>query len=143
MHEPSDTRDLSILEEMGYEHEDLQLDAAPKATVWFFVGVIISIILGGVIFFLISPDSVAFQRTQAYKEFRRMPEAPAPLLQTNKSSHEDIRNLKTSENETLHSFGWVDKAKGVAHVPVEEAMDMTLEEGLPTRANAKELTFTK
>ena len=143
MHEPSDTRDLSILEEMGYEHEDLQLDAAPKATIWFFVGVILSIIAGGIIFFMISPDAVAFQRTQTFREFRRMPEAPAPLLQTNRSAHEDIAKLKTAENAELHSFGWVDKAKGVAHIPVEEAMKMTLEEGLPTRDDAKELSFQK
>ncbi len=143
MHEPSDTRDLSILEEMGYEHEDLKLDAAPKATIWFFVGIILSIIAGGIIFFAISPNSVAFQRTQSVKEFRRMPEAPAPLLQTNRTAHADVANLKTAENATLHSYGWVDKAKGVAHIPVEEAMDMTLEEGLPTRDNAKELSFKK
>ena len=34
----------------------------------------------------------------------------------------------------LHRYGWVDKEKGIAHIPIEEAMRL-LENQLPARAN--------
>ncbi len=32
------------------------------------------------------------------------------------------------EEERLHRYGWVDRARGVAHIPIEEAMDMVVAE---------------
>ena len=33
----------------------------------------------------------------------------------------------------LNGYGWVDKANGVVHIPIERAMQLTLERGLPVR----------
>ncbi len=33
----------------------------------------------------------------------------------------------------LHSYGWVDKARGVVHIPIDQAMQLILKQGLPAR----------
>jgi hypothetical protein len=32
------------------------------------------------------------------------------------------------EEERLHQYGWVDRARGVAHIPIDEAMDLVVTE---------------
>jgi hypothetical protein len=40
---------------------------------------------------------------------------------------------KAEQLEQLNSYGWVDQANGIAHIPVETAMDLLAEQGLPTQ----------
>jgi hypothetical protein len=61
---------------------------------------------------------------------QRLP--PEPRLQTN--PREDLADLRKAEDDTLRSYGWVDKDAGVVHIPIGEAMRLTLERGLPARA---------
>ncbi len=59
---------------------------------------------------------------------------PEPRLQTN--PREDLGNLRTHEDEILTSYGWVDKNNGVVRIPIDEAMKLTLQRGLPARAES-------
>jgi hypothetical protein len=34
-----------------------------------------------------------------------------------------------AERRALESYGWVDRERGIAHVPIDEAIDMALREG--------------
>ena len=56
---------------------------------------------------------------------------PEPRLQTN--PRQDLRDLRTQEDQTLDSYGWIDKNAGVVHIPIEQAMKLTLQRGLPSR----------
>ena len=40
------------------------------------------------------------------------------------------------EDDVLESYGWVDKNAGVVRIPIDEAMKLTLERGLPARQQA-------
>jgi hypothetical protein len=60
---------------------------------------------------------------------------PGPRLQTN--PREDMRELRAREEEILTSYGWVDKNAGIARIPIEEAMKLVLERGLPARQERK------
>jgi hypothetical protein len=33
----------------------------------------------------------------------------------------------------LQSYGWIDQQKGVVRIPIERAMELTAERGLPVR----------
>jgi hypothetical protein len=46
----------------------------------------------------------------------------------------DLAALRAEEDAALHSYGWVDKGRGVARIPVEEAMRLLAERGLPRTA---------
>jgi hypothetical protein len=40
----------------------------------------------------------------------------------------------------LHSYGWVDRAAGIVRMPIDRAMEVLAEHGLPTRAQPPEST---
>ena len=60
---------------------------------------------------------------------------PEPRLQTN--PREDLRDLRAKEDELLQSYGWVDKNAGIVRIPIDDAIRLTLERGLPSRQAAK------
>jgi hypothetical protein len=65
----------------------------------------------------------------AIGEATRLP--PEPRLQTNPRG--DLRALRTHEDDLLNNYGWVDKPAGIVRIPIEEAMRITLQRGLPAR----------
>jgi hypothetical protein len=48
------------------------------------------------------------------------------------SGHER-RTVEAGWREHLASYGWVDRERGIAHVPIEIAMQQLLEQGVPSR----------
>jgi hypothetical protein len=56
---------------------------------------------------------------------------PEPRLQTN--PRQDLGDLRAREDQVLTSYGWVDRNTGVVRIPIDQAMKLTLERGLPTR----------
>jgi hypothetical protein len=60
---------------------------------------------------------------------------PEPRLQTD--PRQDLSDLRAKEDELLGSYGWVDKNTGVVRIPIDAAMKLTLERGLPARQESK------
>jgi hypothetical protein len=58
--------------------------------------------------------------------------APGPVLQDNPMP--DLRAFRAQEDAALAGYGWVDKGRGVVRIPVEEAMKLIAERGLPRTA---------
>jgi len=57
-----------------------------------------------------------------------LPHFPAPELQVNPRG--DMESFRAGELRWLNGTGWVDKAHGVAHIPIEEAMRQVEAEGI-------------
>lgn len=55
----------------------------------------------------------------------------APLLQVVPGL--DLRGIRAAEAEQLDGYGWVDQRQGLVHVPIEQAIDMLLEQGVASR----------
>jgi hypothetical protein len=90
-------------------------DPAPKSG--FFVSAI-AVIGGFLIFVLIL--------VIAY-----LPNKPAPLPEGTKTPEERaaiLRELRAKETSAATSYGWVDQTKGVVRIPIERAMQLTVEE---------------
>jgi hypothetical protein len=73
---------------------------------------------------------VAPQYPLAAGQSERLP--PEPRLQTN--PREELRDLQALEDAVLGSYGLVDKDRGVVRIPINEAMKLIVQRGLPTRA---------
>lgn len=54
---------------------------------------------------------------------------PAPTLQTDPAA--DMRAYRAEAERRLHSYGWVDRDRGIARVPIEDAMRHVAERGIP------------
>ena len=62
------------------------------------------------------------------------PLPPPPRLQN--YPFYDLKALRGDENRVLEHYGWVDKNAGVVRIPVERAIDVLAEKGLPYRTAA-------
>ncbi len=58
-------------------------------------------------------------------------EAPSgPHLQAH--APEDLRKFRGEEEAILNSYGWVNQQAGVARIPIDRAMQLLVQQGLPT-----------
>ncbi len=53
----------------------------------------------------------------------RLEGPPGPVLQA----------LRTKEDAVLATWGWVDRTKGIAEIPVDRAIEIAVERGLPVK----------
>jgi hypothetical protein len=44
-----------------------------------------------------------------------------------------LNNVTTPQDQRLASYGWVDEKAGIVHIPIERAIQLTAQRGLPTR----------
>ena len=56
---------------------------------------------------------------------------PLPRLEENERL--EIKDFRMQEEQTLNSYGWVDQQNGVVRIPIDRAMQLLAERGLPTR----------
>jgi hypothetical protein len=60
------------------------------------------------------------------------PRPPAPALEAQPG--QTLNRYRAIEESRLNSYGWVDRASGVIRIPIDRAIDLTAQRGLPTRA---------
>ncbi len=60
---------------------------------------------------------------------------PSPRFQEN--PQRELQDLRAKQGSLLNGYGWVNKEAGVARIPIEEAMKIVIERGLPAREAAK------
>jgi hypothetical protein len=58
------------------------------------------------------------------------PRPPGPQLQTSPSR--DMQEMLRAENTHLQSYAWVDRAGGMARIPLDRAMALVVQQGLPS-----------
>ena len=56
---------------------------------------------------------------------------PPPNLQVHPSR--DLTEYEKTILRQLDSYGWIDKPQGIVHIPIERAIELTAERGLPAR----------
>jgi hypothetical protein len=59
---------------------------------------------------------------------------PAPHL-TVDDDHAQRIALYAAQNQKLDSYGWQDQSNGIVHIPIDRAMDLVVQRGLPARTN--------
>ncbi len=59
---------------------------------------------------------------------------PEPRLQTNPPL--DLSRYRAIEEAQLHSYGWIDRGNGVVRIPIERALEIVVQNGLPARADS-------
>jgi len=59
------------------------------------------------------------------------PTPPAPRLEA--ESGQTLDPYRAAQQQQLSSYGWVDRQAGVVHTPIEQAMDLVAQRGLPAR----------
>ena len=114
----------------GHETRDVRI----RPIVLAFVGLgIVALIVQVVTYFMLAGFTAQDERRSlpasplAATEGRKAP--PEPRLQI--APRDDLRRLRARENALLDGYGWVDRGAGVARIPIDRAMDLLAQRGLP------------
>jgi hypothetical protein len=54
------------------------------------------------------------------------------------SPPEDLAAFRAREDAELNTYGWINRTAGVARIPIDRAMDLVLQRGLPERSGSNE-----
>jgi hypothetical protein len=119
-------------------HEESDVDI--RAILVFGAGLIVAALLINLMVYVLfryfdvrEAQRVTPQYPLAVSQEPRVP--PEPRLQTD--PRQDLADLRAKEDETLNSYGWVDRNAGVVRIPIDEAIKLTLQRGLPSRTEQK------
>jgi hypothetical protein len=106
------------------EHSDINYSAILK---WGIALLVVGVIVHVLMYFL-------FQFLNAQEA--RMDPKPSPMFQKDQTPPEprlqrnpplDLQEFRAQEEHLLTSYGWVDQEKGIARIPVSEAMKLVVE----------------
>ena len=120
-------------------HDHERTDAQVKPLVIFLIAmgvtIVASALFTGVLFEFMTQRAQSFDRVPSpVKVADELPQGPrlqvVPGL--------DLREMEAAEEDRLNGYGWVDEGGRVVHIPIERAMDVVVEQGLPTRGEQTE-----
>ena len=80
---------------------------------------------------LLTPEAADVRATRRPLDPERIEEPPDPRI--TQSHRLQRRQLERRVAERLSSYGWVDRDAGVARIPIQRAVELVLERGLPAR----------
>ena len=120
----------------GIHHETSDVDVRPLA--WLGVGlaalILISIVAVKGIFELLDRQQARNDVVPPPMMIQRPQQPPEPRLQTTPVPNRKL--IVEQENKLLTTYGWVNSKSGVARIPVDQAMKLLAERGLPARAES-------
>jgi hypothetical protein len=108
----------------GYEKRDIRFSTIAKS----FGGVAILLAIVA----LVCAGALRLLSSHFPAELRRPIPPPEPRLQADPVA--ELRLQRAEEDAVLGGYGWVDRSRGVIRLPIERAMALLLQRGLPTRA---------
>ena len=115
-------------------HEESDVDI--RGIFGFGIGLAVACILISFVVWVLFQYFEARERKKVTPQFplaaqqeNRLP--PEPRLQTNPRA--DLADLRAQEEKVLETYGWVDRNGSVVRIPIDEAMKLTVQRGLPTR----------
>jgi hypothetical protein len=116
----------------GYEVQD----ANPRAVLWFLAGLFIVICLTmfatWLMFRRFSVSEVAPPSASSFADVREVPAGP----QLQPDPRTNLLETRSKQQQELDSYSWEDRKAGIVRIPIERAMDLLLQKGLPVLPNA-------
>jgi hypothetical protein len=61
---------------------------------------------------------------------------PAPNLLYNEHEAENLRDIRSAEEQALNGYNWVDQQHTQVKIPISRAIDQLVQKGLPVRSQA-------
>ena len=123
--------------EAPYEppHESVEFDREIQyhQLIWMGVSLLVVAVVSGVLVFFLLRGFVTWRAKGAETSPVMPPPAAVGGPQLLARPERELDEVRTAEKERLSSYGWVDQASGVAHIPIERAIELVAERGLPSR----------
>jgi hypothetical protein len=107
-------------------------DMKPKYVLYFAIGLVLCAVVIQLVLWWLFELFVSRQARFGDTPTRIVTERafpPEPRLQINPGA--DYTATRERAMQQLSTYGWLDKANGKARIPIERAMDIIAEQGLP------------
>ncbi len=99
---------------------------------WFIVGLVLTVAASSLfVALLFGLLNTVYPGARRHPVELRYALAPNPKLQT--SPQADLAKMQQHDRSVLNSYGWVDRNAGLVRVPINRAMELIVERGLPVR----------
>ena len=117
----------------SYEHTDADVRSIVHFALWLAgIAVVTHFVIAGAFMGAISLSKETAEPRYPLASGQQATKPPAPQLQ--QYPDREMTAFRATDEGTLESYGWIDKAAGRVHIPIDEAIRLTLERGLPARA---------
>ncbi|HVO23505.1 MAG TPA: hypothetical protein VMW56_07735 [Candidatus Margulisiibacteriota bacterium] len=119
----------------GHEERDVSFAPLVRGLMGLIALVIVSAVLMRVLFGYLAGHEAAISprpNPLAQSFGRQVP--PEPRLQPDPL--QDLQTMRAQEDALLNSYGWVDRKAGVVRIPVQRALELLAQRGLPARQPA-------
>jgi hypothetical protein len=113
----------------GYEHSDAHIGGLLKFGFWLAMILVVTLVAMKFTYHFYARMEPLGAPASPFTNVRQIPSGP--LLQA--EPHTDLQTYCEAQEQQVNTYGWVDKQGGVVRLPVDRAMDLLLERGLPTR----------
>jgi hypothetical protein len=117
--------------EQTRDHERKDVDVLSLVTIAFLLflacGIIFLVVSGMMRYFKFHEPAVT--GGQANLPVTTAGEFPKPRLEVKGSA--DLAKLRVAEDADLDTYGWVDRSSGTVRIPIDRAMQLLLQRGLP------------
>ncbi len=128
--------DTKLTEHPGPRHEQSSLNIRP--IVLFGLGLLV---MSAIVFVSMDWLFDYFAARQAKVDVLPSPLAdprqlpPEPRLQVDPAH--DLQRMRAAEDAALNSYHWIDQEKGIVSIPIDRAITVLAEKGLPARVEEK------
>jgi hypothetical protein len=100
------------------------------------VAVLVHVVIWGVFSFFDAREARHVEPEYPLAATQAAKTPPEPRLQVN--PRQDLQDLRDQEDRILSSYGWVDTNAGTVRIPIDEAIRLTLQRGLPARSKPED-----
>lgn len=121
----------STMDHPDHDHERKDVDVVSLFTIILTLFVLCVVIFLAVTIMMHYFKSHEPSKTsgQANLPATQAEEFPAPRLEV--KSGASLADLRAAEDADLNSYGWIDRNSGTIRIPIDRAMQMILQRGLP------------
>lgn len=117
--------------EIRFEASDVRAAAILKFALWLALSTVLVLFLMRLMYVGFAKFEAAQQPLPPIMQTDANRQPPLPRLQELPAV--DLFEYRREDDRVLRSYGWVDPTRGIVRIPIEEAMRLTLQRGLPVR----------
>jgi hypothetical protein len=130
----------------GYEHRDVGVAGILYFLLGLFVAGVLAYVVAAILYSYLEKRSNAEQApvnplvTSAPADTRHIsrdyPQNAFPNPKLEEDERGQLNGIRLHEEETLSTYDYIDKNAGTVRIPIDRAMDLIAQRGLPTRTQS-------
>jgi hypothetical protein len=115
----------------GHETSDANVRAVVKFVIGLFLSIAASLLIVWATFSYFVNRQGLGPPASPFENARKLPPPGVPVLEAKPA--EEYKHYFVQQQEQLRTYGWVDQKDGIVRMPIDRAMDLLVERGLPVQ----------